>query len=96
MRWSRCRQETRRDILRLFNLDPARVRIIYNGIDPEEYYPRKSRDLLPKNGIDPNKPYILFVGRIARQKGIIHLVNAIKYMDPGFQVVLCAGAPDTA
>jgi glycogen synthase len=88
-------EETKRDILRLFNVDPARVRIIYNGIDPEEYHPRKSQDLLPKNGIDPNKPYILFVGRIARQKGIIHLVNAIKYMDSGFQVVLCAGAPDT-
>ena len=62
-------QGTRSDILRLFNVDPARVRIIYNGIDPEEYHPRKSQDLLPKNGIDPNKPYISFVGRIARQKG---------------------------
>jgi starch synthase len=88
-------EETRRDILRLFNVDPARIRIIYNGIDPEEYYPRKSNDFLAKNGIDPDKPFVLFVGRIARQKGIIHLVNAIKYMDPGFQVVLCAGAPDT-
>jgi starch synthase len=86
---------TRSDILRLFNIDPARIRIIYNGIDPEEYYPRKANDLLPKNDIDPTKPFILFVGRIARQKGIIHLVNAIKYLDPGFQVVLCAGAPDT-
>ena len=86
---------TRTDILRLFNIDPARIRIVYNGIDPEEYYPRKSNDLLAKNGIDPDKPFILFVGRIARQKGIIHLVNAIKYLDPGFQVVLCAGAPDT-
>jgi len=88
-------QETKRDIQRLFNIDPARIRNIYNGIDPDEYYPRKSVDLLPEYGIDPNKPFILFVGRIARQKGIIHLVNAIKYMEPGFQVVLCAGAPDT-
>ena len=86
---------TRADIQRLFNVDPARIRIIYNGIDPEEYYPRKANDQLAKNGIDPDKPFILFVGRIARQKGIIHLVNAIKYLDPGFQVVLCAGAPDT-
>jgi alpha-maltose-1-phosphate synthase len=86
---------TKSDVLRLFNVDPARIRIIYNGIDPEEYYPRKAYDLLPKNGIDPDKPFILFVGRIARQKGIIHLANAIKYLDPGFQVVLCAGAPDT-
>jgi alpha-maltose-1-phosphate synthase len=88
-------QETKRDIERLFNVDPARIRIIYNGIDPEEYYPRKETQLLAENGIDPNKPYVLFVGRIARQKGIIHLVNAIKYFRPGFQVVLCAGAPDT-
>jgi alpha-maltose-1-phosphate synthase len=88
-------EETRRDVLRLFNVDPKKVRIIYNGIDPEEYYPRQSRDQLVNNGIDPNKPFILFVGRIARQKGIIHLVNAIKYLEPGFQVVLCAGAPDT-
>jgi starch synthase len=86
---------TRIDIQRLFNVDPARIRIIYNGIDPEEYYPRKANDQLAKNGIDPDKPFILFVGRIARQKGIIYLVNAIKYLDPGFQVVLCAGAPDT-
>jgi alpha-maltose-1-phosphate synthase len=86
---------TRTDILRLFNIDPDRIRIIYNGIDPEEYYPRKETDLLEKNGINPAEPFVLFVGRIARQKGIIHLVNAIKYMDPGFQVVLCAGAPDT-
>jgi alpha-maltose-1-phosphate synthase len=88
-------EETRRDVMRLFNVDPERIHIIYNGIDPQEYYPRKSLDMLAKNGIDPDKPFILFVGRIARQKGIIHLVNAIKYLDPGFQVVLCAGAPDT-
>jgi len=54
-------QGTRSDILRLFNIDPARVHIIYNGIDPEEYYPRKSSDLLPKYGIDPDEPFILFV-----------------------------------
>ena len=88
-------QETKRDVEQLFNVDPARIRIIYNGIDPEEYYPRKETNLLVENGIDPDKPFVLFVGRIARQKGIIHLVNAIKYFDPGFQVVLCAGAPDT-
>jgi glycogen synthase len=88
-------EETKRDVLRLFNIDEKHIRIIYNGIDPEEYYPRSSRDQLAKNGINPDQPFILFVGRIARQKGIIHLVNAIKYMDPGFQVVLCAGAPDT-
>ncbi len=88
-------QETKRDIEQLFNIDPARIRKIYNGIDPEEYHPCKETNLLVENGIDPGKPFVLFVGRIARQKGIIHLVNAIKYFDPGFQVVLCAGAPDT-
>jgi starch synthase len=88
-------EETKQDVLRLFNVDPKRIRIIYNGIDPEEYYPRTTTGELTALGIDPNKPFVLFVGRIARQKGIIHLVNAIKYLDPGIQVVLCAGAPDT-
>ena len=50
---------------------------------------------LKQYGIDKSKPYVLFVGRITRQKGIIHLVNAIKYIDPDTQIVLCAGAPDT-
>lgn len=88
-------QETKADVLRLFNVDEKRVHIIYNGIDPDEYRATGSTDVLTSQGIDPNKPFVLFVGRIARQKGIIHLVNAIKYFDPGFQVVLCAGAPDT-
>jgi glycogen synthase len=88
-------RETRDDILRLFNVRPERVHVIYNGIDLDEYQPAKSNDALVKYGVDPNVPYILFVGRITRQKGIIHLVRAIQTMDPGFQVVLCAGAPDT-
>ena len=89
-------EETRKDVLSLFDVAPERVKIIYNGIDPTEYYPRQSMDQLVRYGIDPKRPYLLFVGRIARQKGIIHLVNAIQYMDKGFQIVLCAGAPDTA
>lgn len=89
-------QETKADVLRLFDVDESKVHIIYNGIDPQEYRVSGSgRETLVAQGIDPEKPYVLFVGRIARQKGIIHLVNAIKYFDPGFQVVLCAGAPDT-
>jgi starch synthase len=87
--------ETREDVLRLFNVDPGRVHVIYNGIDLEEYRPAKTTAALEKYGIDPKVPYVLFVGRITRQKGIIHLVNAIRHFDPGFQVVLCAGAPDT-
>ncbi len=86
---------TREDILRLFDIPEERVPIIYNGIDLEEYQATESRAALDRLGIDPERPYILFVGRIARQKGIVHLVNAIKYLAPGFQVVLCAGAPDT-
>jgi glycogen synthase len=50
---------------------------------------------LQRYGIETDKPYLLFVGRITRQKGIVHLVQAIPYMDTGFQIVLCAGAPDT-
>ena len=88
-------QETKADVLRLFDVDEKRIHIIYNGIDPAEYHPGGSNEILAANGIDPDVPYVLFVGRIARQKGIIHLVNAIKYFAPGFQVVLCAGAPDT-
>jgi glycogen synthase len=88
-------QETKADIQRLFNVPEERLRIIYNGIDLDEYKPVTTTAALEKYGIDPAIPFVLFVGRITRQKGIIHLVNAIKYMNPGFQVVLCAGAPDT-
>jgi starch synthase len=88
-------RDTQDDVLKLFQVPKDRVRIIYNGIDPDEYRPIAQTDFLPRYGIDPDKPYVLFVGRITRQKGIIHLVRAIEYMDPGFQVVLCAGAPDT-
>lgn len=86
---------TRRDVLRLFDVAPERVRVIFNGIDPSEYRPVAERDALDRYGIDPAKPYLLFVGRITRQKGIVHLVRAVEFLDPGCQVVLCAGAPDT-
>jgi len=69
--------------------------VIHNGIDLEQYRRVDSTDALKRHGIDPTKPYLLFVGRIARQKGIIYLVRAIQFMDQGFQIVLCAGAPDT-
>jgi len=87
--------ETRADIERLFNVRPERVHVIHNGIDLEEYRKSDSAAALTKYGIDPGKPFLLFVGRITRQKGIVHLVRAIEFMDPGFQIVLCAGAPDT-
>jgi starch synthase len=87
--------ETKLDVLRLFDVPEQRVHIIYNGIDLEEYQKVSTTGALQKYGVDPAVPYVLFVGRITRQKGIVHLVNAIKYFAPGFQVVLCAGAPDT-
>jgi starch synthase len=86
---------TRRDVEALFQIEPSRLHIVHNGIDPDEYQPVKTQSVLDRFGIDRSKPYVLFVGRITRQKGIIHLVNAIQHFDPGFQVVLCAGAPDT-
>ena len=86
---------TKADLERLFRIKPERLHVIYNGIDLDEYRPTEAMDALVRHGIDPKRPYLLFVGRIARQKGIIHLVRAIQYMDPGFQIVLCAGAPDT-
>ena len=87
--------ETKLDILRLFDVPADRVHIIYNGIDLDEYRQVATTGALVKYGVDPQQPYVLFVGRITRQKGIVHLVNAIQHLDPGFQVVLCAGAPDT-
>ena len=88
-------QETKADVLRLFNVDEKKIHIIYNGIDLDEYKKVTTTAALERYGIDPSVPYVLFVGRITRQKGIVHLVNAIKYMNPEYQVVLCAGAPDT-
>ncbi|HKP02439.1 MAG TPA: glycogen synthase [Chthoniobacterales bacterium] len=85
--------QTKADIERLFNVEPSRLHVIHNGIDLEEYRKTDSTAALTKYGI--KKPFVLFVGRITRQKGIIHLVRAVKHMDEGFQVVLCAGAPDT-
>jgi len=86
---------TKADVMQHFNVDPAKLHIIYNGIDPDEYYKQDATEALDRFGIDKDQPYLLFVGRITRQKGIIHLVEAIKHMHPSFQIVLCAGAPDT-
>ena len=88
-------RETKADVLRLFDVDPARVHVVHNGIDLDEYRAVRGTDVLTRHGIDPSRPFLLFVGRITRQKGIIHLVNAIPKIDPSLQIVLCAGAPDT-
>ena len=88
-------EETKIDVLNNFNVDENKVKVIYNGINLQEYVVTDETSTLEKFGIDKTKPFVLFVGRITRQKGIIHLVNAIKYIEPDTQVVLCAGAPDT-
>ena len=89
-------KETKDDVLKYFNVDESKIKVIYNGINLQEYVVTKETSTLKAYGIDQTKPYVLFVGRITRQKGIIHLVNAIKYIDPETQIILCAGAPDTA
>ena len=88
-------KETKEDVLKYFDVDEKKVKVIYNGINLEEYVVTDETSTLERYGIDRSKPYVLFVGRITRQKGIIHLVNAIKYIHPDTQIVLCAGAPDT-
>ncbi len=87
--------ETKKDIERLFAVSADKVPVIYNGIDLAEYRKATTTKTLERFKIDPNRPFLLFVGRITRQKGIVHLARAIQYFDKGFQVVLCAGAPDT-
>lgn len=86
---------TKEDILRSYPVDPQRVHVIYNGIDLEEYQQKTTTAALETYGVDPDSPYVLFVGRITRQKGVTHLVEAVRYLPPDTQVVLCAGAPDT-
>lgn len=88
-------KETKVDVLQHFNVDESKIKVIYNGINLQQYIVTSETTTLDAYGIDKSKPYVLFVGRITRQKGIIHLVNAIKHIDPDTQIVLCAGAPDT-
>jgi starch synthase len=89
-------QGTRADIQKAYpDVDPARIHVIYNGIDLAEYQKTSETRALRDHGVDPGTPYVLFVGRITRQKGVTHLVDAIRYLPIETQVVLCAGAPDT-
>ena len=83
------------DVLRLFDVAAERVQVIHNGIDTAAFRPDPATDALSRHRIDPGVPYVLFVGRVTRQKGIVHLVRAIEHLAPGIGVVLAAGQPDT-
>ncbi|MEZ0493073.1 glycogen synthase [Kineococcus sp. TBRC 1896] len=86
----------RADILRSYPaLDPARVHVVHNGIDAAQWERVEGRDLVRANGVDPDRPSVVFVGRITRQKGLPHLLRAAAQLPPQVQLVLCAGAPDT-
>jgi starch synthase len=86
----------RADILRSYpSIDPEKVVTIYNGIDIDAWAPVHDDDLVRSLGVDPQKPSVVFVGRITRQKGLPYLLKALRFLPPEVQVVLCAGAPDT-
>lgn len=90
-------QGARRDILSVYpEVEPSRVHVVYNGIDTVEYAPDPGVDVLERLGVDPDRPSVVFVGRITRQKGVPLLLRAAAQFDPEAQLVLCAGAPDTA
>ena len=89
-------QGMRADVLTSYpSLDPDRVHVVYNGIDTDFYRPDPGTDVLERIGVDPSRPYVAFVGRITRQKGVPHLLRAGLAFDPSLQVVLLAGAADT-
>jgi starch synthase len=86
----------RRDVLASYpDIDPARVEVIHNGIDPDLYRPSPSAAALRRHGVDGGRPYALFVGRVTRQKGLSLLLEAALLLDPRSQLVVCAGTPDT-
>lgn len=86
----------RADILDCYpELDPAKVKVVYNGIDSQAIAPVSDTSALVANGIDPQRPYVLFVGRITRQKGIMHLLRASEQLPENIALVICASSPDT-
>jgi starch synthase len=88
-------QQMKTDVVEAYGINPEKVTVIHNGIDPEFYKPTIDTDLLHQYGINPDIPFVLFVGRITRQKGISQLIAAAHYFNADCQIVLCAGAPDT-
>lgn len=86
----------RRDVLASYPaIDPQRVVVISNGVDTDLYHPDPADDVLRRIGVDLARPYVAFVGRITRQKGVVHLLRAARHLDPSVQLVLLAGAADT-
>ncbi|WP_296137050.1 glycogen synthase [uncultured Tessaracoccus sp.] len=86
----------RADVLESYpELDPAKTHVVKNGIDTDDFRPDPAADVVDELGIDRDRPYVAFVGRITRQKGLVHLVRAAQQFDPEVQLVLLAGAPDT-
>lgn len=86
----------RNDILNSYpTLDPAKVEVVYNGIDSNKWQPLADLEALKEHGIDPNKRSVIFVGRITRQKGLPYFLRAAKALPKDVQLILCAGAPDT-
>jgi starch synthase len=86
----------RSDVLAAYpEISPERVRVIHNGIDAAQYAPDPGTGALERHGVDPSRPYVIFVGRITRQKGLPVLLRAATALDPAAQLVLCAGAADT-
>ncbi len=86
----------RQDVLRSYpSIDPESVKVVHNGIDSQLWQPRQDHEVVRKHGVDPDKPSVIFVGRITRQKGLPYLLRAAADLPPEVQVVLCAGAPDT-
>src|SRR5690348_7936444 len=89
-------QGVRKDVIECYPaVDPARIHVIHNGIDPEIYRRTPSPETLDRYGIDGGTPYAFFNGRVTRQKGLPHLLNAILELDPRHQVVIVASSPDT-
>jgi alpha-maltose-1-phosphate synthase len=86
----------RADIMAAYpDIEQSKVRVIRNGIDTSEYSPDPRTDVVERYGIDPARPYVIFVGRITRQKGVPVLLRAAAELDPSAQLVLCAGQADT-
>ena len=86
----------RRDILAAYpQVDPSRVHVVHNGIDTDAYRPDASVEALERHGVPLDRPYVLFVGRITRQKGLAHLLAAARDFAEGTVLVLCASSPDT-